>query len=102
MPPGTDPAVVKRVVEAMAACDPVMGVSAMRELSAYPEAERFATVEVPIHAISGDLFPTDLAANRRHAPLFEVTVMQGTGRFPMWETLGGVESTLVEAVKSST
>ncbi len=85
MPPGTDRAVVKRVVEAMAACDPAMGVSAMRALMGYPEAERLATVKVPIHAISGDLFPTDLAANRRHAPQFEVTVMKGTGHFPMWE-----------------
>ncbi len=102
MPPGTDRAVVKRVVDAMAACDPAMGVSAMRALMDYPEAERIATVKVPIHAISGDLFPTDLAANRRHAPQFEVTVMKGTGHFPMWERAGEFESTLVEAVKPST
>jgi pimeloyl-ACP methyl ester carboxylesterase len=102
MPPGTDRAVVKRVVDAMAACDPAMGVSAMRALMDYPEAERIATVKVPIHAISGDLFPTDLAANRRHAPQFEVTVMKGTGHFPMWERAREFESTLVEAVKPST
>ncbi len=36
MPPGTDPAVVKRVVDAMAACDPAMGVSAMRALIGLP------------------------------------------------------------------
>jgi len=102
MPPGTDPAVVKRVVDAMAACDPAMGVSAMRELSAYPEAERIATVKVPIHAISGDLFPTDLAANRRHAPQFEVTVMKGTGHFPMFEHPAPFEAALAGAAEEGT
>ena len=96
MPPGTDPAVVKRVVDAMAACDPAMGVSAMRALMDYPEAARIATVKVPIHAINGDLFPTDLAANRRHARHFEVTVMKGTGHFPMWERAGEFEKLLAQ------
>jgi len=102
MPPGTDRGVVKRVVDAMAACDPAMGVSAMRELSAYPEAERIATVKVPIHAINGDLFPTDLAANRRHAPQFEVTVMKGTGHFPMFEHPAPFEAALAGAAEEGT
>jgi len=99
MPAGTDPAVVKRVVDAIAACDPAMGVSAMRALMDYPEAERIATVKIPIHAINGDLFPTDLAANRRHASQFEVTVMKGTGHFPMIEHPAAFDAALAGAVE---
>lgn len=48
-----------------------------------PEAVRRA--DVPLRAINGDLWPTDIARNRTIAPDFDAVIMAGAGHYPMLE-----------------
>lgn len=48
-----------------------------------PDAARRAGV--PIRAINGDLFPTDVALNRTIVPDFDAVIMPGAGHYPMLE-----------------
>lgn len=48
-----------------------------------PDAARRAGV--PIRAINGDLYPTDIAGNRTVAPDFDAVIMTRAGHYPMLE-----------------
>ncbi|NIP15292.1 MAG: alpha/beta hydrolase, partial [Gemmatimonadetes bacterium] len=40
---------------------------------------------VPIRAVNGDLYPTNVEGNRKYAPGFEAVIMEGVGHYPMLE-----------------
>lgn len=43
---------------------------------------------VPLLAVNGDLYPTDLAGNRRVKADFEAVIMKHMGHYPMLERPG--------------
>jgi pimeloyl-ACP methyl ester carboxylesterase len=57
----------------------------MEGLSGYDLGTAFKSAGVPIRAINGDLWPTDIDANRKLAPDFEAVIMRGAGHYPMLE-----------------
>lgn len=83
--PRSDPKLVDRVVVKTQAAPPEIAIAALRSAFSYDAASAFEAVKVPIHAINGDKYPTNVEANRRHAPQYGLTVMKGVGHYLMLE-----------------
>ena len=69
----------------MLAMDAEVVARIMEGLSGYDLGAVFRRAGVPIRAINGDLWPTDIDANRRLAPDFDAVIMPGAGHYPMLE-----------------
>jgi pimeloyl-ACP methyl ester carboxylesterase len=80
-----DPTLVERVAADVASAPPEVAVPVFRTLFAYDLAGAFEAVHVPIVCINSSLEPTDVEANRRHAPQFRVVPIEGVGHFPHFE-----------------
>jgi pimeloyl-ACP methyl ester carboxylesterase len=83
--PSSPKAVIEKVVAAARAAPKEMAIAAIRTTWSYDAARDFDALEIPIHAINGERYPTNLEANRRHAPQYQVTLMPGVGHYPMLE-----------------
>jgi pimeloyl-ACP methyl ester carboxylesterase len=83
--PTSDPQLIERIVAQVSTFPPEIGLSALRHTWAYDSARALDAIKVPIHALNADKFPTNLAAERRHAPQFEATIMKGVGHYLMLE-----------------
>jgi pimeloyl-ACP methyl ester carboxylesterase len=83
--PSTDARVIERVVAQALAAPREMAIAAIESTWRYDAAAAFREIRAPIVAVNADLQPTDVAANRRHAPQFEATIMAGVGHYPMLE-----------------
>ncbi|MFN7964304.1 MAG: alpha/beta hydrolase [Acidobacteriota bacterium] len=81
----TPPAVIERVVALARNADPTIAIESIADCWGYDAAAAFAQLRIPIHAINADNHPTDLPGNRRFAPQFKVTLMNGVGHYPMLE-----------------
>ena len=57
----------------------------LRAVFGFDIAGAITQLRQPIHAINATRHPTLLEINRRYAPRFEVTLMDGVGHFPMIE-----------------
>jgi pimeloyl-ACP methyl ester carboxylesterase len=80
-----DPALVDRIASDMASAPPAVAIGAIRSGATYDARESLQALKIPIHAINSEKYPLKLEVNRRYAPQFLVTVMPGTGHFPMLE-----------------
>jgi sigma-B regulation protein RsbQ len=83
--PTTPPAVADRILAQTTTFPPEIALSALRNNWNYRAAPGFDAIKVPIVAVNGDRFPTNLEANRRHAPQFDAIIMKGVGHYPMLE-----------------
>jgi pimeloyl-ACP methyl ester carboxylesterase len=83
--PNSDPRLIERIVAQLSGFPPAIGLSALRHTWEYDAAAALEAIKVPIHAVNADKFPTNLAAERRHAPQFEATIMKGVGHYLMLE-----------------
>lgn len=83
--PSSPTAVIEKVVARARAASKQMAIAAIRETWSYDAARDFDVLKAPIHAINGERYPTNLEANRRHAPQYQVTLMPDVGHYPMLE-----------------
>jgi pimeloyl-ACP methyl ester carboxylesterase len=83
--PSSPPAVVAAVVARTRAAPSAMAIAALRSTWSYDAAAAADRVKAPIRAINGDRYPTNVEANRRHAPGYQVTFITGVGHYPMLE-----------------
>jgi pimeloyl-ACP methyl ester carboxylesterase len=83
--PKSDPAVVERVVAKTVSAPPQIAIACLRAAFGYDARQTLREVRVPAHAVNGDLFPTNVAANRRHFAAYDVTLMTGVGHYLMLE-----------------
>ena len=83
--PSSPKAVIEKVVAASRAARKGMAISAIRATWSYDAARDFDAIRAPIHAINGERYPTNLEANRRHAPQYQFTLIPGVGHYPMLE-----------------
>ena len=81
----TPPAVADRILAQTTTFAAEIALSALRNNWNYQAAPAFDAIKVPIVAVNGDRFPTNLEANRRHAPQFDAIIMKGVGHYPMLE-----------------
>ena len=82
----TTPAAVKeRIINETIAQKPEVVLPILKAVFSYDAALGLREVKVPIRAINADRVPTDVTANRKYAPQFDVVIIKGTGHYPMLE-----------------
>ena len=81
----TDPALVADAEKRMMGTPPAAAKAMFLGMAGYDMGAAAARLAVPIRAINGDLYPTDVEGNRRIKPDFEVVVMAHIGHYPMLE-----------------
>jgi pimeloyl-ACP methyl ester carboxylesterase len=84
--PGSDPQLVQKVANGMAAAPPDIAIAAIEGLNAMDYAAVLPSIRMPIVAINADYGEfTDVARIRQSAPAFRAVVLEGTGHFLMLE-----------------
>jgi pimeloyl-ACP methyl ester carboxylesterase len=96
--PTTDPGLKQRLVDKTAASPPEVAVASLRQSLLYDLGAALREIEVPIHALNTDKYPTRLDAIRRYAPQFEATIMSGVGHYLMLEDPPRFNRLLAEVV----
>lgn len=74
----------------------------MDGLVSYDLAAAVRAAGVPIRAINGDLWPTDVQRTRTIASDFDAVIMKGAGHYPMLERPEEFNGALVEVVTELT
>ncbi|MCD4779969.1 MAG: alpha/beta hydrolase [Candidatus Omnitrophica bacterium] len=86
---GTDPSLVDWVTTDMSAAPPSVAISAIDNLFGEymrgQAAEPFHPLKIPVWALNTDLWPTDIAANRKVIQQFDAVIMEDCGHFLMLE-----------------
>jgi pimeloyl-ACP methyl ester carboxylesterase len=77
---------------------PAVTVPMLASFAGYDMPSAFVRAGVPIRAINGDLWPTDIARTRTIAPDFDAVIMKGTGHYPMLEQPDAFNRLLAELV----
>jgi pimeloyl-ACP methyl ester carboxylesterase len=80
-----DPAIVADAEKRMSGTSPAAAKATFFGMAGYDSAVSVARLTVPLRAINGDLFPTDVEANRKIKPDFEAVIMKHMGHYPMLE-----------------
>lgn len=83
--PSSDPRLIERIVKATTASPPEVALGSLASSIAYDATEALREIKLPVHALNGDKFPTNVEANRRHARRYDVTLMKGVGHYLMLE-----------------
>ena len=83
--PKTDPALIEKIVHAMASCPPEVGLGAWESLFSYDLASAMDKIKTNIRCINSDKYPNNIDAGKRHALSFEVKLLKGYGHFLMLE-----------------
>jgi pimeloyl-ACP methyl ester carboxylesterase len=83
--PDAAPAVMAEAERRMQGTPPSAAHSLFLSLAGYMPATAVRKLEVPLRAINGDLFPTDIDAARKIKADFKVVVMKHIGHYPMLE-----------------
>lgn len=66
----------------------------------YDDAAAMKAAGVPVRAINSGAFPTAADVNRKYAPSFEVSVMEGVGHFPQVERPADFQAQLRRVIQS--
>jgi pimeloyl-ACP methyl ester carboxylesterase len=83
--PDADPAVMADAEKRMLRNPPETAYSMFMGLAGYPPADSARKLTVPLRAINGDIFPTDVEGVRKVKPDFDVLIMKHMGHYPMLE-----------------
>lgn len=83
--PDADPAIVADAERRMARSSPEAAQAMFLSLAGYDTGAPARRLKVPIRAINGDLYPTDVEAVRRVKPDFDAIIMPHMGHYPMLE-----------------
>jgi pimeloyl-ACP methyl ester carboxylesterase len=104
-PVTADSELVERVISDMSSAPPEVGVGAMEAIFHWYRDD-FLTVsqeiKAPLRCINSDFYPTNVEANRRYFPSFEVSIMPGVGHFVQMEDSETFNRLLEEAVEDFT
>ncbi|MDY7096325.1 MAG: alpha/beta hydrolase [Acidobacteriota bacterium] len=82
---GTDGALVNEITQSMCDAPPAIAIALLDAFPAYDMADELSQVQVPVRALNGDLFPTAVETNRRHAADYDASILTGSGHFPLLE-----------------
>lgn len=83
-----DPAIMAEAESRMQKTPPSAAYEMFLSLGGYVPADSARRLTIPLRAINGDLFPTDVAGVRKSAPHFDVILMKHMGHYPMLERPG--------------
>lgn len=97
--PTSDPELMRRIADDMAAQPPGIGIGAMIGMNHMNYSSALGDIDVPIIAINSDRLPTDVDRIRLHASNFRVKMMPGTGHFLMMEEAPSFNPLLEETIQ---
>jgi pimeloyl-ACP methyl ester carboxylesterase len=100
--PGTDEAFIEKIVKAMTAEPPSIGVAAFKATMMYSPAETLKRIRLPIIAINSSMFATRSEANKVLAASFDLKILAGAGHFPMMENPGEFNRLLEDSIREMT
>jgi pimeloyl-ACP methyl ester carboxylesterase len=80
-----DPALVADAERRMARTSPEAAYATLLSLAGYDTGAPVRRLSVPLRAINGDLFPTDVEALRRVKADFDAVILPHMGHYPMLE-----------------
>jgi len=83
--PDADPDLVAEAERRMARTSPEAAYATLLSLAGYDTGPPARRLSVPIRAINGDLFPTDVEAVRRVKADFDAIILPHMGHYPMLE-----------------
>jgi pimeloyl-ACP methyl ester carboxylesterase len=83
--PDADPAVMADAEKRMMKNPPETAYSMFMGLAGYRPADSTRKLTVPLRAINGDIYPTDVEGVRKVKPDFDVLIMKHMGHYPMLE-----------------
>jgi pimeloyl-ACP methyl ester carboxylesterase len=96
--PGTQRELQAWAEQRMSAMSPEVVAGLMEGFGGYDLCAAFRGAGVPIRALNGDLWPTDIERNRTVVPDFDAVIMKGAGHYPMLERPVEFSRLLVEVV----
>ncbi|MGZ5423325.1 MAG: alpha/beta fold hydrolase [Candidatus Aminicenantales bacterium] len=97
-----DPAIVANAEKRMSGTAPSAAKGMFLGLAGYEEAAAVRRLRAPMRAINGDLFPTDIKANRKIKPDFAAVIMTHMGHYPMLERPDEFNRLIAKTVASLT
>ena len=100
--PDADPAIVADAEARMANVSPAAAYAMFASFGGYDQVESARRLTVPLRAINGDLYPTDIDEVRSVRPEFEVVVMKHMGHYPMLERPDEFDRIVAEVVTGLT
>jgi pimeloyl-ACP methyl ester carboxylesterase len=80
-----DPAIMADAEKRMMSTSPATAKAMFLGMEGYDLEASVRRLKVPLRAINGDLYPTDIAANRKVYPDFDAVIMTHMGHYPMLE-----------------
>lgn len=83
--PDADPWLVGEAERRMARTSPDVTYAVLSAVAGYDFTPAARKLTVPLRAINGDLYPTDVQAARKVVPGFDAVVMKHIGHYPMIE-----------------
>jgi pimeloyl-ACP methyl ester carboxylesterase len=83
--PDADPGIMADAERRMARTSPDAAYAMFLSLAGYDTAASARRLTVPLRAINGDLYPTDLPGVRKIKPDFDAIIMKHMGHYPMLE-----------------
>jgi pimeloyl-ACP methyl ester carboxylesterase len=98
--PDTDPALVADAERRMSGTPPQAAYQMFLGMIGYDMGAACRRLSVPLRAINGDLYLTDVAANRKVKPDFDVVVMKHIGHYPMLERSGEFDRHVSDVVQA--
>jgi len=98
--PTTPAAVKERIINETIAQKPEVVLPILKAVFSYDALPGIREVKVPIRAINSDRVPTDVTANRKYAPQFDVVIIKGTGHYPMLEDPARFNQMLSEILRN--
>lgn len=83
--PDADPGIMADAERRMARSSPEAAHAMFLSLAGYDVGASARRLKIPIRAVNGDLYPTDVAGIRRVKPDFNAVIMTHMGHYPMLE-----------------
>ncbi len=98
--PDADPAMLADAERRMSETSPEAAYEMFISMGGYDAGAAARRLTVPLRAINGDLYATDVAGVRKVKPDFDVVVMKHTGHYPMLECPAEFDRLVAETVFS--
>jgi len=98
--PDADPGLMADAEQRMTSTSPNAAYQMFLSISGYVPADSARRLTVPLRAINGDIYPTDIPAVRAVKPDFEVIVMTHMGHYPMLERPAEFNGHVADVVRS--
>jgi len=97
-----DPALIAEAERRMAGTSPEAAHAMLLSFAGYDVGAAASRLTMPLRAINGDLYPTDVEENRKVKADFDAVIMKHMGHYPMLERPTEFNARVKEIIKSLT